>query len=403
MARAGRQLLVVDVDRETALRRRRCTLGQRRSRPTAAGSRRARRAAVADGFSISRNRSKNEPVEPSARNHSVAGAVTPALSWPAPKAWPGRFRYIARSTTIGCVEVTTADTSVLASSGVDAVDRDGQARARRQRVGCDRSAAAAPGAGTAPSPSRWSRRDSAAGRTARSRLTSSPRPDTTSSTATRRPFRRALRSRWRPSASSGRRRSAASASTSVENEPDGERLEHRRRHRASRALPARAIGQLDFAAAVRLDAQQDARRRIVAIEERDLGVEEGVGGALGEVPPHRAARMRCRRPVRRGSTRRRRPGRRRASTPCRRRCSRPKNVSQTSKDRSASPSDHRPGAASPAPGRRYIVPVRAGRRARFGGTSDRERSPLPVPAIPAEERDPRSDGVAVQAHVGRRR
>ena len=35
---------------------------------------------------------------------------------PGANGWPGRFRYIARSATIGAVAVITADTSVLASS-----------------------------------------------------------------------------------------------------------------------------------------------------------------------------------------------------------------------------------------------------------------------------------------------
>ena len=46
-----------------------------------------RRAA---GLATSTNRSKNGPVAPSARNHCVAGAVTPALSWPAPNDRPPR-------------------------------------------------------------------------------------------------------------------------------------------------------------------------------------------------------------------------------------------------------------------------------------------------------------------------
>ena len=64
--------------------------------------------------------SKNGPVAPSARNQRVAGAVTPALPWPAAKACCGVFRYIARSTTIGTpfVDVITADISASASSGM---------------------------------------------------------------------------------------------------------------------------------------------------------------------------------------------------------------------------------------------------------------------------------------------
>ena len=57
---------------------------------------------------------------PSARNQSVAGAVTPALSWPAPNICPWASRYIARSTMIGTplVDRTMADTSVDASDGI---------------------------------------------------------------------------------------------------------------------------------------------------------------------------------------------------------------------------------------------------------------------------------------------
>ena len=79
-------------------------------------------------------RSKNGPVAPSARNQLVAGAVTPADPWPAAKAWPGALMYIARSTMIGSGAVMTAETSVDASSRPLSVDRDGGARARRQRV-----------------------------------------------------------------------------------------------------------------------------------------------------------------------------------------------------------------------------------------------------------------------------
>ena len=43
-----------------------------------------------DGLASSRNRSKNEPVAPSGRNHCVDVAVTPALAWPAANGWPGR-------------------------------------------------------------------------------------------------------------------------------------------------------------------------------------------------------------------------------------------------------------------------------------------------------------------------
>ena len=48
----------------------------------------------------------------------MAGALTPALSWPAPKSCPGWFRYIARSAMIGTplVDSMIADTSVEASA-----------------------------------------------------------------------------------------------------------------------------------------------------------------------------------------------------------------------------------------------------------------------------------------------
>ena len=61
------------------------------------------------------NMSKNAPVAPSARNQFNAGAVTPALSWPAPNGSAPLVMYIARSTTIGCVDVIAAETSVAAS------------------------------------------------------------------------------------------------------------------------------------------------------------------------------------------------------------------------------------------------------------------------------------------------
>src|SRR3954471_21255263 len=73
--------------------------------------------AVGFGLAMSTNISKNDPVAPSARNQLVDGAVTPALSCPAANGWPGRSRYIERSTMIGSVAVITPDTSVLASSG----------------------------------------------------------------------------------------------------------------------------------------------------------------------------------------------------------------------------------------------------------------------------------------------
>ena len=64
------------------------------------------------------NRSKNEPVAPSARNQRVAGAVTPLASWPAANDRPCAVMYIARSTRIGTpfAETIFAETSVLTSS-----------------------------------------------------------------------------------------------------------------------------------------------------------------------------------------------------------------------------------------------------------------------------------------------
>jgi len=69
---------------------------------------------VAVGLASRMNRSKNVPVEPSARNQLVCGAVTPALSCPAAKTRPPTVMYIARSTRIGGPSVTIfAETSVL--------------------------------------------------------------------------------------------------------------------------------------------------------------------------------------------------------------------------------------------------------------------------------------------------
>jgi hypothetical protein len=58
------------------------------------------------------------PVAPSARNHDVADAGTPIDSVPSPNGWPGRLRYIARSTTIGASAVMSPDTSVSSSSAI---------------------------------------------------------------------------------------------------------------------------------------------------------------------------------------------------------------------------------------------------------------------------------------------
>ena len=69
--------------------------------------------------------SKNDPIDPnaltvapSAKNQCVEGAVTPALSCPAPNWCPHpSVSYIARSTMIGSADWIIADTSVAASSG----------------------------------------------------------------------------------------------------------------------------------------------------------------------------------------------------------------------------------------------------------------------------------------------
>ena len=65
----------------------------------------SRSAGSAFGFAISTNVVKNVPVAPSARNQSVAGVVSPADSWPPLNV--GVPKYIARSATPGCVNVTT--------------------------------------------------------------------------------------------------------------------------------------------------------------------------------------------------------------------------------------------------------------------------------------------------------
>ena len=59
------------------------------------------------------------PVAPSARNHSLAGAVTPALPWP-PQNGSTELKYIDRSAMIGTplVEVNCAETSASASSAM---------------------------------------------------------------------------------------------------------------------------------------------------------------------------------------------------------------------------------------------------------------------------------------------
>ena len=77
-------------------------------------------ATPALGLAISTNVSKKRPVAPSARNHSVAGAVTPADSWPALNSRSGgRPKYIARSAAPGASRnVTSMPNDVLTSAAI---------------------------------------------------------------------------------------------------------------------------------------------------------------------------------------------------------------------------------------------------------------------------------------------
>ncbi len=63
------------------------------------------------------NRSKNDPVAPSAMNHWSAGAVMPALAVPPLNGWPPDVMYIARSAKIGLVASMRAETSVAPRPG----------------------------------------------------------------------------------------------------------------------------------------------------------------------------------------------------------------------------------------------------------------------------------------------
>ena len=115
---------------------------------------------------------------------SVAGAVTPALSWPAPKSWPGASRYIARSTMIGTplVTVMTAETSVARQRRRPRCSTQMLNAAVRPRP-CRSSRSGARGAGSRYVTSHGRRRSpsgSASGRTGRSPSASRPRRGTTS-------------------------------------------------------------------------------------------------------------------------------------------------------------------------------------------------------------------------------
>ena len=148
--------------RGTARRRRRSCGGStaRRCRSWSASCRcRAGRSpapsprVVGSGLAIRMNMSKNAPVAPSARNQLSAGAVTPALSWPAPNAWPPVVMYIARSTTIGTVERDRRrDVGRRQRLAADhfVVDRDGVAAVGRDACSSWSAASAAPAAGSAP-------------------------------------------------------------------------------------------------------------------------------------------------------------------------------------------------------------------------------------------------------------
>ena len=129
------------------------------------------------------------------------------------------------------------------------------------------------------------RRGSAADRRARSRPTSILRPDTRSSPAPRRPSRRARRSRSRPSGPSGRRRPArptrpasrtAPSVSDSNSAPDSiVRRAGRQRHGHVR-LGARSGW---------MRTTTPAQLAFSGIEERELGVEERVADAFGEVAP----------------------------------------------------------------------------------------------------------------------
>jgi hypothetical protein len=74
-------------------------------------------AALVDGLPIRMNRSKNDPVEPSAMNHCSAGAVMPALAVPPANVCPPDVMYIARSAKIGWSTSMRAETSVASRPG----------------------------------------------------------------------------------------------------------------------------------------------------------------------------------------------------------------------------------------------------------------------------------------------
>ena len=77
-------------------------------------------AGVALGLATSTNVVKYDPVAPSARNHDVDPAGTPADSWP-PSNSRAVPKYIDRSATIGAVASTAIANDWLASSAIPLV------------------------------------------------------------------------------------------------------------------------------------------------------------------------------------------------------------------------------------------------------------------------------------------
>ena len=100
-------------------------------------------AGVAFGFASSTNVVKNAPVAPSARNHSVAGRLTPADSWPPVKSgWLPK--YIARSAAPADDKVTMVPNAWFTSSGMSpakTVWRDSPMSSASQFISAARRAA----------------------------------------------------------------------------------------------------------------------------------------------------------------------------------------------------------------------------------------------------------------------
>ena len=230
-----------------------------------------------------------------------------------------------------------------------------------------------------------------------------PRPDTRWSRRARRPFRRARRSRSRPSAWCGRRRPADRT----------RRASRTRRRRATRGPRGRHGAALLaghshrprlLAAAFGLDAEQHAARAAISgLNSAMLGVEERVADAFGEVAPERAARVAAGRlfgevghAVAVGIA----AGRRRR----RRRCVRPKKLSQASRGRrrQVDVADLASRvAAGLADGQRS--PVR-GRRAARGAARHRIRDGArPVPVGPVESGSATARRRSRVQRAGRRR